>query len=324
MDYEHRVVRPNGEIRTVHERGYVVRDDTGKATRIFGTVQDITERKEAEAEVLRLNHELEQRVIERTAHLQLEIADRVRAEAEVKALNVTLAEQAEHLVVANRELETFTYSVSHDLKAPLRGIDGYSRLLLEDYSERLDDEGRYFLNTIRGATTQMAQLIDDLLSYSRLERRTWAVNEVDIRNVVETVIFQMQPAQVYPQSTINVTVESTIVKVDADALALVLRNLIDNALKFSANGSDPCVEIGGARSTESYCLSVKDNGVGFDMQYQDRIFDIFQRLHRPEEYPGTGIGLAMVRKALQRMHGRITVESEPGRGATFTMEIPIQ
>ena len=323
MDYEHRVVQPNGEVRIVHERGYVVRDGDGQATQIFGTVQDITERKLAEDEVRRLNQELEARVIERTAHLEQEIAERVRAEAVVKELNVALAEQAEHLVAVNKELETFTYSVSHDLKAPLRGIDGYSRLLLEDYADRLDEDGRYFLHTIRGATTQMGQLIDDLLSYSRLERRTLAVNQIDVQQVVDSVLFQMQPAHVYPQTTVEVHVESAVVTADADALALVLRNLIDNALKFSSDGSAPRVEIGGKRSESTYCLLVRDNGVGFDMHYQERIFEIFQRLHRTEEYPGTGIGLAMVRKALQRMHGRVWAESQPGQGATFFMEIPM-
>jgi PAS domain S-box-containing protein len=339
MDYEHRVVRPNGEIRFVHERGFVVRDAQGKATSIFGTVQDITDRKQAEDEVLRLNQELEARVIERTAHLQQQIAERVRAEAEVKALNVTLAEQAEHLSAVNKELETFTYSVSHDLKAPLRGIDGYSRLLLEDYAERLDEEGQYFLHTIRNATMQMGQLIDDLLSYSRLERRTLAVTQVDVRNLVDTVLYQMQPIQVYPQTKIEVAVEPVVVSADAEALALVLRNLVDNALKFSANSPAPCVEIRGQRMDSAgeaeenthtrhdqlpyYQIEVCDNGVGFDMQYEERIFEIFQRLHRSEEYPGTGIGLAIVRKALQRMHGRAWAVSQPGQGATFTMEIPI-
>jgi signal transduction histidine kinase len=169
----------------------------------------------------------------------------------------------------------------------------------------------------------MAQLIDDLLSYSRLERRTLAVNQVNIQELVKNLLHQMQPAQVYPQTEIEVNVEPILVSADADALALALRNLLDNALKFSANAPRPKVVIQGGRHTNHYRLAVCDNGVGFDMQYHERIFDIFQRLHRSEDYAGTGIGLAMVRKALLRMQGRVWAESQPGQGATFTMEIPI-
>ena len=327
LDYEMAIRRNDGSVRNVLMSMY--RLDFGSEEVTIGMFTDITERKQAEAEVHRLNHELEERVADRTAHLEQEIAERVRAEVEVKELNVTLAEQAEHLAAVNKELETFTYSVSHDLKAPLRGIDGYSRLLLEDYAEHLDEEGQHFIRTIRKGTTQMAQLIDDLLSYSRLERRTLATSQVDVLTLVDTVLFQMQTAHVYPRTTIEVNLEPMSVCADADALAVVLRNLIDNALKFSDNADDPRVEIRGELQDDEggegkcYRFSVRDNGVGFDMQYQERIFDIFQRLHRAEDYPGTGIGLAIVRKAMQRMHGRAWAESQLGQGATFIMEIPV-
>jgi signal transduction histidine kinase len=176
-----------------------------------------------------------------------------------------------------------------------------------------------------------------------------ALSQVDVREVVEGVLFQMQPVQVYPQTQIKVEVESAVVSADVDALSMVLRNLIDNALKFSASSESPTVEIHGAThatyegvghedterqetagdvaqmesSLRVYRFSVRDNGVGFDMQYQNRIFEIFQRLHRTEDFPGTGIGLALVRKALQRMQGRVWAESQPGQGATFYVEIPI-
>ncbi|MCC6455873.1 MAG: PAS domain S-box protein [Caldilineaceae bacterium] len=321
---ETRRKRRDGSVIDVMISTAPLRDSNGAFAGTVALVRDITERKQAEAEVRRLNQELEARVAERTAHLEHQIAERVRAEAEVKELNATLAEQAQSLAEANRELETFTYSVSHDLKAPLRGIDGYSRLLLEDYAGQLDVEGRHFLNTIRTAATQMAQLIDDLLAYARVERRTPALGQIDLHQFVETLLLNMQPEQLYPHTIVEVTLEPARVSADADSLALVLRNLIDNALKFSANCAAPRVEIGGESTPQGYRLFVCDNGVGFDMQYQERIFDIFQRLHRAEEYPGTGVGLAIVRKALQRIQGRVWGESQPGEGATFFVEIPAQ
>jgi PAS domain S-box-containing protein len=226
------------------------------------------------------------------------------------------------LETKNKELETFTYSVSHDLKAPLRGIEGYSRLLMEDYPERLDDNGRRFLNTIRQATLHMGRLIDDLLAYSRLERRSWRSRPIQPRAIAETLLGERADEAQTRGVTLRMDVPPTTVPADPDGLTLALRNLLDNALKFTAGAPHPAIEIAGRETPDTFILSVHDNGVGFDMKFHDRIFEIFQRLHRAEDYEGTGIGLAIVRKAMERMGGRVWAESEPGHGATFFLEIP--
>ena len=263
---------------------------------LLGVGINIAERKRAEDAVTKLNTELEQRVEERTGAL----------------------------AAKNRELETFTYSVSHDLKAPLRGIDGYSRLLLEDYGDRLDDEGRHFLALVRQASSHMGQLIDDLLAYSRLERRAPQATRVRakglVRALLEASAGEIELRDVCITDTVSEDVE---LLADLQGLTMALRNLIDNALKFTRKTAAPEIEIG-ARIEGTRCvLWVRDNGIGFDARYIDRIFDIFQRLHRAEDYPGTGIGLAIVRKAMERMGGRVWAHSEAGRGAIFYLEIPL-
>lgn len=267
----------------------------------------------------------------------LEIAEEVASQLAIALTQARLYEEIEQhaaeledrvklrtgeLEEKTRELETFTYSVSHDLKAPLRGIDGYSRLLLEDHADALNEEGKTFLTTVRHAAQQMSQLIDDLLAYSRLERRAIQNQVIDPRNIVQAVLSERTAAIEEYGAVVSVNLPFTRVTADADGLAIVLRNLIDNALKFSRNSEPPTIQIGG-QVTDKYCIIwVQDNGIGFDMQFHERIFDIFQRLHRVEDYPGTGIGLAMVRKAMERMGGMIRAESKPGEGATFYIEIP--
>ncbi|MFN7944519.1 MAG: PAS domain-containing protein [Blastocatellia bacterium] len=259
-----------------------------------GIVVDITERIEAEEKIRTLNAELEQRVTQRTAELEAK----------------------------NRELETFAYTVSHDLKAPLRGIDGYSRLLQEDYQDQLVGDGSRFINTIRQATHQMNQLIDDLLAWSRLDRRRLTPEVVNVKSLVSKLIAERADEISARGIAVSAELPDLTLTTDASSLVMALRNLLDNAIKFTRLTTAPVIEIGGRKEQNQFLLWVRDNGPGFEMQYHDRIFDIFQRLHRAEDYTGTGIGLAIVRKAMERVGGRAWAESAPGAGAVFYLELP--
>ena len=243
-------------------------------------------------------------------------------EVHAAELEEKVAQRTAELRDINAELQAFTYSVSHDLKAPLRGIDGYSRLLLQDFADKLDEEGQTFLHTIRNATQQMSRLIDDLLAYSRLERRAMRTGKLDPRPLVEMVIAERGNEFQERRVTLSVDIPCTTVTAEAEGLVEALRNLLENALKFSRDLVTPRIEIGGRESDQTCILWVRDNGIGFDMQYHDRIFEIFQRLHRAEDYAGTGVGLAIVRKVMQRMGGRVWGDSTPGHGATFYLEVP--
>ncbi len=245
------------------------------------------------------------------------LLDRLNAELEERVAARTAALNAK-----SRELETFAYSVAHDLKAPLRGIDGYSRLLLDDHATDLNAEGQYFLKTIQSSTEEMSQLIDDLLEYSRLERREFKPDRLELGPLITSVVEQKKREATECDIDFVVSVNGGSIVADANGLVQSLRNYLDNAIKFTRKVPQPCIEIGSNETTKNFLVWVHDNGVGFDMKYHDRIFDIFQRLNPGEEYPGTGVGLAIVRKAMERMGGRAWAESEPGRGATFYLEIP--
>lgn len=254
-----------------------------------------------------------------------DITEQAQADHSARHLNATLercvAERTNELQAKTRQLEAFTYSVSHDLKAPLRGIDGYSRLLLEQCGAQLDDEGRLFLQHIRQSAKQMAQLIEDLLAYSRLERAEIRNGPVELAPLVQGVLDERRHAL---STNTEVSVDLGCLRVwgETQAIKLALRNLIDNALKFSAQQPQRRIAIGSIEQQGRCRLWVRDNGPGFDMRYHDRIFEIFQRLHRTEEVPGTGVGLAIVRKAMERTGGRAWAESRPGEGACFYLEMP--
>ncbi|MBN1146273.1 MAG: PAS domain-containing protein [Anaerolineales bacterium] len=226
------------------------------------------------------------------------------------------------LEAKKRELETFTYSVSHDLKAPLRGLDGYSRLLLESYEAQLDEDSQYCLHAIRRAAEQMNQLINGLLTYSRLERRSIEKEQVHLPALLESLLSERRDEIRNRNVSVVMNIACEYLTAEVEGLRQALRNLLDNALKFTQNVDQPRIEIGGKKTEKTCVLWVKDNGVGFDMRYHDRIFEMFHRLHRVEDYPGTGIGLALVYKVMQRLGGRVWAESAPRAGAIFYLEIP--
>jgi signal transduction histidine kinase len=257
--------------------------------------------------------------------LLVERGRRRRAKEALDQLNAELESRIEQRTAAlnakSRELEAFAYSVAHDLKAPLRGIDGYSRLLLEDYADRLEGDGRNFLQTIQSSTDEMNQLIDDLLAYSRLERRELKTDRIELAPIVNSLVDEKRREEGHPVDFV-VDVNGSTVLADASGLSQSLRNYLDNAVKFTRKVDHPRIEVGAKDEAKSCIVWVRDNGIGFDMKHHDRIFDIFQRLGVTEDYPGTGIGLAIVRKAMERMGGRAWAESKPGGGATFYLEIP--
>lgn len=227
------------------------------------------------------------------------------------------------LTRANRELETFTYAVAHDLKSPLRAINGYSSLFASTQAATLTDEGRDYLRKIVRGTEQMGELIDDLLEYSRLERGALHLERIDVRHQAEALVAEFRDEIERHDAHIDIAARCREITADRNGLTLALRNLLGNALKFSADSNPPRIEIGCTSENGMHRIWVRDNGIGFDMRHHDRIFDIFQRLHRSEDYPGTGIGLAIVRKAAQRMGGRCWAVSEQHKGATFYLEWPI-
>ncbi|MFL6228365.1 MAG: ABC transporter substrate binding protein [Pyrinomonadaceae bacterium] len=260
------------------------------------------------------------------AALLIERKRRRRSSEALDQLNTQLEQRIAARTAAldkkSRELETFAYSVAHDLKTPLRSIDGYSRLLIEDYSADLTGEARSFLETISTSTEEMSQLIDDLLAYSRIERREFKPDRLELQPLIARLVEQKRHEAAERGIEFVVKVNGGIVMADANGLVQSLRNYLDNAVKFTREVAQPRIEVGAKETTTSCLLWVGDNGIGFDSKYHDKIFGIFQRLNHAEDYPGTGIGLAIVRKAMERMDGRAWAESSPGRGATFYLEIP--
>ena len=227
-----------------------------------------------------------------------------------------LVEAKERAEAANKELEAFSYSVAHDLRAPLRAIDGFSQALFEDYNDRLDAEGRRMLQRVREQAQRMATLIDDLLALSRVTRHDLVPEDLDLGVIARDTVAQLQ--RLDPQRVVDVNVSSSLLaRADSHMLAIAFDNLIGNAWKFTSKTAHPRIEIGHSHHNGERVFFVRDNGAGFDPQYAHKLFGVFQRLHSENEFPGTGIGLATVARIILRHRGRVWAEAEPGKGATF-------
>lgn len=292
---EFRLVRSDAGLLVILARGEVVQSDLGRPVRIVGTAQDITERKRAEVEISRLNSQLEGRVLERT--LQLE--------------------------GALREMETFTHAVAHDLRAPLRALHGISDLLLEDFSTRsLDDEGRGHLRKIQQSARRMDNLIQDLLAYASLRGEEIPRQPVNVLRLAGEVVACMSDEIERSGGWVVVERSSDRVMANPVLLAQAVTNLVSNALKFVAPGVLPAIRIYAEPRAETVRLAIQDNGIGIASEHFDRIFGMFQRLNKQEDYAGTGIGLALVRRAVERMGGQAGLASELGKGSTFFIDLP--
>jgi signal transduction histidine kinase len=248
------------------------------------------------------------------ATAQTRLLERVRAHA--AELESKVRARTAALEAANRELESFSYSVSHDLRAPLRAIDGYARMLEEDHTERLDDEARRLLGVVRASAKRMGQLIDDLLTFSRLGRQQAASAPVDMARLAQQVVHELRGERSVQCSPLPGMLG------DGSLLKQVWVNLIGNALKYSAKKADARVEIGAREEGRENVYWVRDNGAGFDMRYADKLFGVFQRLHSTEEFEGTGVGLAIVQRIIARHGGRVWAEGRPGDGACFYFALP--
>jgi PAS domain S-box-containing protein len=286
--YETQRVRKDGSIFDVSLTLSAIKDAAGQIVGASKVVHDITDHKKAEEKIRQLNAGLEQRVIERTAELE----------------------------AANKELEAFSYSVSHDLRAPLRAVDGFSQAVLEDFGPQLPEEGRHYLETIRQGAQKMGALIDDLLTFSRLSRAPLNKTEVNTGSLVRDVLEELDPMQAGRKIDLRIG-ELPPCAGDPALLRQVWINLLSNAFKYSQKREAAVVEIGCEVKPEGDVFFVRDNGTGFDMRYADKLFGVFNRLHRAEDYEGTGVGLAIVQRIIHRHGGRVWADAVVNRGATF-------
>ncbi|HZU45463.1 MAG TPA: PAS domain S-box protein [Terriglobales bacterium] len=287
-DTDYRMRRRDGEYRYMVVRGVPILEQDGSIREWIGTCTDITERRKAEQEIRTLNEELEQRVIQRTAQLE----------------------------ASNKELEAFTYSVSHDLRAPLRHVAGFAKMLVEEYQATLDENAKHYLERVTEGVQRMGQLVDDLLNLARVGRKELGLQVTGLNSIVQEVIAELQPESKGRQVEWKIA-NLPFVECDPALMRQVFHNLLSNALKFTRPRAQTVIEVGQRQENGQAVTFVRDNGVGFSMKYADKLFGVFQRLHRAEDFEGTGVGLATVQRIIGKHGGRIWAEAELDKGATF-------
>jgi PAS domain S-box-containing protein len=286
------VMRDRNGVEHVLQVHYIPQfNSTGAVDEIYVLVTDITEHQRTREEIKRLNLDLEERVRERTGQLE----------------------------AANRELEAFSYSVSHDLRAPLRAVRGFTEMLLDHYTAQLDARGQDFLSRVRDASSKMNELVEDLLRLSRVTRGDLQDQDIDLSAIVEDIAADMKREE--PREIEVVIAPGLQARGDERLVRLVLDNLLRNAWKFTGRNPKARIEFGQAHDAAA-AFFVRDNGVGFDMAYAGRLFGVFQRLHSIDEFPGSGVGLAIVQRVVNRHGGRVWAEARPDEGATFYFTLP--
>jgi PAS domain S-box-containing protein len=293
LSIEYRVIHRDGEVRYLQDNGYPLTDSSGKVTSVVGFRVDITARRRDEERIRQMNVELERRVLERTAELQF----------------------------ANKEMEAFCYSISHDLRAPLRSIRGYSEIVLQEYGTKLDGRGEEFLKRACNSAAHMNQLLDDLLRLSVISRGDLQREVTDLSEMVKKTIATLKSVE--PHRRVKLKIARNLKsRGDIRLLQIALGNLLSNAWKFTGRKADALIEFGLSEKDGERIFFVRDNGEGFDMEWKHRLFGVFERLHSSADFPGTGIGLAIVQRVIQRHGGRIWAEGKREQGATFYFTLP--
>jgi PAS domain S-box-containing protein len=299
-DYPLAIRHTSGKVTEVLYNATIYKDDKGEVKGVFAAARDVTDLRRTQQALQQTLDQLELRIKERTAEL---------------------VERTRQLEVANKDLESFSYSVSHDLRAPLRAIDGYARMLLKKHEHEFDEDSMRRFNVIRSSAQMMGQLIDDLLTFSRLGRKDVSKSKIDMEALISDVWKELQV--ISPDRKINLTVNSMPSGYgDRTLIKQVYTNLLSNAVKFTKFRDPALIEVGGHADGNDDVYYVKDNGVGFDMTYYDKLFGVFQRLHKADEFEGTGIGLATVHRMINRHGGRVWAEGKVDEGATFYFSLP--